>query len=245
MVNGPAWARDAARLMALPAVAQGQVSVGLHLNLSEGQALTSELQRRWPTLPALPRLILLAHLHLLPKAALLDEPHAQWACFERLTGRVPDHLDGHQHVHHLPALRTWVLGQQARHPALRVRDTGKPLGPGFALKRALIAATGGRTLSRQLQVRRAAQNRVLLGAYDFEQADYRACMQAWLAAVPADGALLFCHPGLAGRGPNLDANLDVIAPARLREHAYLASKAFADDLLAAGVALSPKTPSAG
>ncbi len=239
MVNGPAWAADAPRLMALPAVQQAQVSVGLHLNLSEGRPVSAALAREWPQCPPLPRLIALAHLRRLPAAAWQDEPGAQWALFQQHAGRQPDHLDGHQHVHHLPRLRDWVLAQQGRHPALRVRDTGTVAGPGFLLKRALIAGTGGRTLSRQLQARSAAQNRVLLGAYDFVLQDYRACMQAWLTQVPAEGALLFCHPGMAGPEP------DAIAAARLREHAYLAGDAFVQDLQAAGVSLSPRTSSAG
>ena len=235
MVNGPAWAADAPRLMALPAVQQGQVSVGLHLNLSEGRPLSAALARHWPQCPPLPRLIAQAQLRRLPRAAWQDEPDTQWDCFQQHAGREPQHLDGHQHVHHLPQLRAWVLARQARHPALRVRNTGTPTGPGFALKRALIQGTGGRTLQTALKTRGAAQNSVLLGAYDFQQNDYRACMQAWLQHVPPlgplPGALLFCHPGNAGAGP------DAIAAARLRERDYLAGDAFAQDLRAAGVVL--------
>ncbi len=243
MVNGPAWPTDSARLMALPAVQQGLVSVGLHLNLSEGRPVSAGLAKQWPQCPSLPRLIALAHLRLLPSAAWQAEPDAQWALFQQFAGRAPDHLDGHQHVHHLPRLRDWVLAQQTRHPALRVRDTGNAAGPGSALKRALIAGTGGRTLGRRLQARSAAQNRSLLGVYDFVQTDYRACMRAWLAQVPSEGALLFCHPGMADAQPH--GHPDAIADARLREHAYLTSDAFAQDLRSAGVSLRARTSSAG
>lgn len=245
MVNGPAWAAGAPRLMALPAVQQGRASVGLHLNLSEGRPLSPALARRWPQCPPLPRLIAQAQLRLLPPAAWQDEPDAQWAAFQQHAGRAPQHLDGHQHVHHLPQLRRWVLAQAARHPALRVRGTGAVAGPGFApsfaIKRALIENTGGRTLQAALDVRGAAQNTRLLGAYDFVQTDYRRLMQAWLAQVPPGGALLFCHPGDTAPPGAADA----IAAARVRERSYLASAAFAQDLQAAGVQLTAGRPSAG
>ena len=60
-------------------------------------------------------------------------------------------------------------------------------------------------------------------------------MQGWLAALPREGALLFCHPGdpptPAERAP------DPIAAARLRELAYLESAAFDADLADAEVRL--------
>ena len=58
--------------------------------------------------------------------------------------------------------------------------------------------------------------------------------RGWLARVPAEGALLFCHPGEAAPG---DAP-DVIGAARQRELAYLAGDGFARDLAEAGVVLA-------
>ena len=59
-------------------------------------------------------------------------------------------------------------------------------------------------------------------------------MRGWLARLPAQGGLIFCHPGQ--RSP--EAARDPIAAAREREWAYLASDAFATDLQAAGVTLA-------
>ena len=61
--------------------------------------------------------------------------------------------------------------------------------------------------------------------------------QGWLARVPSEGALLFCHPGAPSASPSPGA--DPIAAARVRELAYLRSEDFASDLAAAGVALGP------
>ncbi len=231
--NGPAWAAGAPALAALPGVALGTLRLGLHFNLTEGRPLSRALAQLWPRLPALPRLLVAAHLRQLPLQALRDELAAQWQAFTQATGRVPATLDGHQHVHHLPGLRELVLECLAAQPGLRVRDTAVVLGPGYSFKRRVIAGTGARVLRRALQARAAQANTQLLGVYDFKTTDYRALMQAWLAAAPARGGLLFCHPGEAEAINTTDA----IACARARELAYLGSEDFAQDLRAAGVQL--------
>ena len=161
----------------------------------------------------------------------------------RATGRVPDFVDGHQHVHHLPGVRDIVLAGVAGAPqSVAVRSTAHLPGPGSAVKRAVIAFSGGRALERALRAHGVPHNTMLLGAYDFRGADYRSRMQAWLQAVPAQGGLLFCHPARSGE-PG-----DPIGAARVREAAYLRSVDFREDLRAAGVSLGPtwqRTTSAG
>jgi predicted glycoside hydrolase/deacetylase ChbG (UPF0249 family) len=232
MVNLPAWPADAHTLATLPAVAAGRVRAGLHLNLTEGRPLSPALARLWPNLPALPRLIALAHLRRLPMAGLADELQAQFDAFENAFGAPPAHLDGHQHVHHLPGLRDLLLCALAARPGLRARHTGRVDGPGFRIKRRLIQGTGGTALGRRLQALGRQANDRLLGVYDFVDRDYRSLMQRWLAALPARGGLIFCHPGEPGGAPD-----DAIAAARARELSYLDSADFAADLAAAGVRL--------
>jgi len=225
IVNAPGWAAAAPALNGLA------IGTGLHFNLTEGRPLSETLRARWPMLPALPKLIALAHLHLLPLAALRDELRAQLAAFEAARGQAPTHLDGHQHVHHLPRLRALVLELARERPALRLRNTGDVLGPGFAFKRALIAGTGGSALARRLHMLKQAQNVALLGVYDFGSVDYRQLFRAWLAALPDRGGLVFCHPGEHAPG-------DAIAAARVRELAYFDSDDFTRDLAEAGVSLA-------
>ncbi len=240
LTNGPAWRHDGPKVAKL----RGQSQAGLHFNLTEGRPLSPALARHWPQMPSLPRLLLAAHARRLPSAALADELAAQWRVFEQISGHAPDFIDGHQHVHHLPGVRDLVLGW-ARARGLPVRSTAHVAGPGSAIKRWLIEHTGGRTLARSLVQRGLPHNRLLLGAYDFVATDYRALMQAWLALVPVDGALLFCHPGQATRagakGVAVEAH-DGIAAARTRELAYLAGPDFRLDLAAAGVELAAVWP---
>lgn len=220
--TGPHWHRDGPRLHGL--------EIGLHFNLTEGAPASRSLTAQWPTLPGLGRLLAQAHLGALPLAAIADEWQAQVDAFTERTGREPAFIDGHQHVHHLPGVRTIVLDGAARlRAAPALRNTGRVAGPGAAFKRRVIEASGGRALETELQQRGLRHNRVLLGAYDF-RGDYRRHVVAWLAAAPVEGGLLFCHPSAAPGGAS-------IADARRREAAYLASDAFAADLTAAGVSL--------
>lgn len=228
LVNAPAWRAEAPRLRDLPP----SVQTGLHFNLSEGEPASAELRRIWPQLPSLPRLLMQAALRRLPEAALACEWRAQWEAFIAATGRTPDFIDGHQHVHHLPGVRDTVL-EAAIAAGRPVRNTGRVGGPGFGFKREVIERSGGRALERELCERGVAHNAVLAGVYDFGARDYRRLMRGWLAAAPAEGALLMCHP--AADAP--DAIADPIAAARRREARYLRGEAFVDDLAAAGFSL--------
>jgi predicted glycoside hydrolase/deacetylase ChbG (UPF0249 family) len=228
--NAPYWHQASARLQEFP----DTVAVGLHFNLTEGMPLSRELAAVWPTLPSLPTLILRAHLGLIPLHALACEFTAQWTSFTRATGRQPTFMDGHQHVHHLPGVRTAVFNAldtlQVR-PA--IRNTARSAGPGFALKRWVIRHTGGRRLEAELQRRALPHNSCLLGTYDFTGTDYRSRMQAWLGALPTAGGLIYCHPGREQNGDGKDP----VAAARVHERAYLSSAAFQQDLADANVTL--------
>ena len=231
LVNGADWARAARTLSSVVPHAD----IGLHFNLTEGRPLSPELAGIWPNLPSLRRLIVSAHVGLLPVQAVRAELAAQLEAFRAATGSAPRFIDGHQHVHHLPRIRKLVIEAAARsHPALAVRNTGRVLGPGHAVKRALIERTGGCALQHELDTAGLARNAALTGVYDFADPDYGALMRRWLVELPEDGALLFCHPAATGT-----ASGDAIAPARAREFAYLRSARFADDLAAADVTLQP------
>jgi len=241
LANGPAWSTDGPALARLPA----RVAVGLHFNLTEGRPLSDALAAQWPRSATLPQCIVAAHTRRLPLPAIADELAAQWSAFVAATGRVPQFIDGHQHVHHLPGVREIVLAGTPTPVA--VRNTGCVCGPGNGLKRLTIERSGGRALQQRLREQGRAHNAVLLGVYGFRATtDFRRRTQGWLAAAPAQGGLLFCHP--AGLDALAAGDHDPIAAARLREAAYLGSTAFADDLAAAGVTLGPawsQRPSAG
>ncbi len=209
------------------------VDVGLHFNLSEGTPLGPALRASWRRFPSLPALLVRSHLRLLPLAAIAEELKAQLDAFVAARGSLPAFIDGHQHVHALPGVRRLVLDAvRALGPGTALRNTGRVLGPGHDAKRRVIAHAGGVALQRALRRRGVPHNPALVGVYDFADADYGALMRGWLACVPPEGALLFCHPGRAEAGTH-----DPIAAARPREAAYLGSDEFVRDLRAAGVVL--------
>ena len=233
LTNAPAWPADGPQW----ATPQASVAVGLHFNLTEGRPLSASLRALWHQFPSLPSAIVAAHLGRLPLAAIADELGAQWAAFVAVTGRAPEFVDGHQHVHHLPGVRGLLLDWvQRQRPVPALRSTGRVLGPGALVKRLAIEWTGGRALAHAAKRAspRVARNSALLGVYDFVDPDYRRLMRAWLANLPAAGALIFCHPGQSSP----DCTGDAIAAAREREYAYLGSEDFAADLEAAGVTLA-------
>lgn len=232
ITNSANWTRAAPLLHGLPA----SVGVGLHINLSEGLPLSASLAKVWPRLPGLGELLARSHMGLLPMGPLRDEVRAQLDAFRAATGADPVHLDGHQHVHQFPGLRSLILqlaAGMARAPALRC--CARTPGVGFGLKRWLIRHTGAQALRRELLGGGLAHNPVLLGVYDFRAPDYRRLFRGWLDATPDHGALLFCHPGQALAGEPHDA----IAQARQRELDYLQSDALMEDLAQAGVRLGP------
>lgn len=233
MPQAPGWQVSLPLLAALPAGVQR----GLHFNLTEGRPVSAELRQHWPHFLSLPKLILAAHLRQLPLEAIALELRAQWQAFADATGAAPQFVDGHQHVHHLPGVRKVLLELVTTlSPVPAVRATGRLLGPGEGLKRWLIKATGGGALQAALARQGIPHNPCLTGAYDFIEPDYAGRMRAWLAALPAEGGLLFCHPGVEGPPHTV---VDPIAAARLREWAYLRSDAFAQDLRNADVVLGP------
>ena len=229
VTTAPGW-RSAASVLR---VARAPLALGLHFNLSEGAPLTRELRAAWPAFPRLGRLLASAALRALPVTAIAAEFRAQVHAFTHALGRAPEFVDGHQHVHALPGVRDAVLDAIGTWPVVpAVRNTARVCGPAVALKRRVIAASGGRALERALVARGIAHNAVLLGAYDFAAADYRGLFRRWLAEAPREGGLVFCHPGPATPG-------DPIGAARRREADYLGGSTFAADLAAAGVTIGP------
>lgn len=230
LTNLATWHDCAPMLAGLPP----EVARGLHFNLTEGAPLSQALRDIWPAPPPLARLLAAAALGRLPSGAIAIELDAQWRAFVQATGRPPDFVDGHQHVHALRGVREALL-RRAAAAGVPVRSTGHVVGPGYAFKRRVIEACGGRALAHALAAQGLAHNAALVGVYDFGPREYRALMRGWLAALrterPHGVTLLFCHPGAAGEASAHDA----IAAARCAEAAYLGSPQFVDDLAAAGV----------
>jgi len=114
MSGAPHFRADAA------ALAASGLQTGLHLNFTEALG-----DARGLYLP-LSRLIALAYLRRLDQAVLRAQVARQLDDFEDAMGRAPDFVDGHQHVHQLPQLRSVLLAELERRYASGHPNTGRP-----------------------------------------------------------------------------------------------------------------------
>lgn len=189
------------------------VDIGLHLDLTalaaQGCLKTVMLRswlRRWDnnTLSAL-------------IARQLD-------AFEDQIGRAPVFVDGHQHVHQFPQVREQLLAEILRRYGDRMllRHT-RPLV--WDLKSQLIYFLGGPALAQLARSQKLASNRVFGGVYAFNDTldALQRRWQRWLAAAPAAGTVLMCHPAMPDDGWK-----DDIRAARSLEWQWLSSDAFAN-----------------
>ncbi len=231
LVGAPASKVGAPTLRRL--AAQG-LDVGLHLDLTE-----------FPLLPGmrqpLGRLIFWAMLHQLDRQRLHAEIRAQLDVFEAVLGHAPAFVDGHQHVHQLPGVRDMLLAELgARYatalPWLRCTSAAAVpgLGASARFKGLTIEWLGGHGLRAEARRQGFAQNRRLLGVYDFQggSSRYKALLRQWLAAA-GDGDVLMCHPGLPHTGA------DPLGIARTAEFQVLANACVTDMLREQHVVLQP------
>jgi predicted glycoside hydrolase/deacetylase ChbG (UPF0249 family) len=240
MSNMPAWRSRAPDLASL----RGSIGVGLHLNLTTGAPLgrMSELAPDGRFRP-LSHILSRALLRRLPGAELRAEIERQFDAFERCFGAPPAFIDGHQHVHVLPVVRSAllsVLAGRGHAGGLWLRDPSDGIAPilGRPVERrkALIV----RTLSAGFRrAARAAGFRTNEGFSGFSPLDgdtpagivFEAAFRN-LGPRP----VVMCHPGY------VDAallGLDPAVESRSAELAYLASDSFPALLRARGLTLSP------
>lgn len=224
MVQSPHW-RAEARLLAPLAE---RIDVGLHFNLTHPFA--------GAPVRALNHWLLASQLRLLSRGELREGLLAQIDAFAAEMGRLPDFIDGHQHVHALPVVRDALLEAiglrwtGAVRPYLRAPDlTGHP---GDAGLKAVVLKGACRGFAAGAKKAGFAIPPWFGGLYSLQcRADYPGLMRTWLAACP-DRSLLMCHPGL----PAEDGS-DPIGPARAAEYRYLSGDVFFEDCRQQGVSL--------
>jgi hypothetical protein len=241
LVTRPAWPLFAPRLADLGNV----VDVGLHLNLTLGAPLGA-MPRLCPDgrFPALGRLLRLAFTGGLAGDAAAEigsEIGRQIDAFARAFGRLPDYLDGHQHVQALPGVSGPLLGALASHwgetrPWLR--DTfdspGTILARGVAVGKALVLAGLSAGWSRRLRHSGLDANRGFAGVSAFDPRRDFARDLARFLSVPGPLHLVMCHPG------HIDdelAGLDPVVATRPQEFSVLAGPHLPGILAESGLAL--------
>jgi chitin disaccharide deacetylase len=241
MTNMPGWRRAARSLMPL----RDRIAVGLHLNFTAGSPL-GPVPRLAPSgrFPDLKDLLPKALKRQLPGGEIAQEISRQIEAFEEALGHAPAFVDGHQHVHVLPAIRPALIqALNARGYAGRVwlRDPSdkamailrRPIGR----SKALIVKSLARGFARSAHAAGFRTNKGFSGfaPLDLSVPAARVFEEAFskLGAHP----LVMCHPGY------VDDELRALDPAlqsRVEELNYLKSDAFRDLLEQRGLRLVPR-----
>jgi|LauGreDrversion4_2_1035121.scaffolds.fasta_scaffold356324_2 predicted glycoside hydrolase/deacetylase ChbG (UPF0249 family) len=229
MVNGAAWPKYAKPL------AQTNVAAGLHLNFTLGHPLVSSVFSEFPSLL---KLIILCYLPCaLSQSWVKQEIKAQLLCFKQHFGRWPDFIDGHQHVHQLPIIRTGLLHvvkELAIKPWFRITYSMKNVTKG-SWKAYALMLLGGQTWRNLLQEHDYSFPQDFSGDYSFhEKAQFPQILSKAMQGL-SDGGLIMCHPALAG-----DSAQDSIAKNRWMEYQYLESEQFLMDSAQISIELMPR-----
>jgi predicted glycoside hydrolase/deacetylase ChbG (UPF0249 family) len=221
MVTMPHWSSHARRIVRL----RDRIAIGLHLNLTLGTPLAP-----MPTLapggrlPSVRRLAAAAFGGRLSKEEVSAEVRRQLDRFETELGFAPDFVDGHQHAHALPGVRTALVAELTRrygtHPPL-VRDPADRLGRILARRTATPKALAIAGLARGFGAALAAAglpaNASFAGVSDFG-ADGVEHEFARALVAPGGCHLVMCHPGF----PDAElARLDPVTERRQREYEVL------------------------
>jgi predicted glycoside hydrolase/deacetylase ChbG (UPF0249 family) len=228
MMVGPAIGRDEVDALRNAAANSPRCAIGLHATLT---APFRPLTMYFRPLDggmffSFPKLLRAGLSRRLDPEIIHAELKVQLAAFTEMFGRLPDFVDGHQHVQLYPQVRDAFLAavQQAA-PAAWVRQGGRNgslasrLGEPKALFLDLLSAQFRRRASRA----DIAFNPGFAGAYDFSrQADFGSLMQQFLDGLPEHGVVM-CHPGFVD---DILIALDPLTTQREREHAYLGGADF-------------------
>lgn len=221
MTGSPEWQQAAVRIKPLT----GRVAVGLHLTLTDQPALTADSSLvSGGRLPPLGELASPFRRRRVKAADIHAELDAQLDSFVDALGRIPDFIDGHQHVHFLPAVRDWLKVRFATEEKPMLR--GAPAVPrelGITAMKTTVIATLARGFDRGMQAAGFSVMKPLAGIYDWKQPeDFAPTLRAAVAALP-EGGVFMCHPG------HVDAELvsrDPMQSAREVEYAFLGSNEF-------------------
>ncbi|WP_257275976.1 MULTISPECIES: ChbG/HpnK family deacetylase [unclassified Endozoicomonas] len=228
LVTGPDWIKQARSLTNI----REKVDIGLHLNLTEGKGLSSFYKDGFPSLN---QLLIRSHLRLLDRTAMVEEITTQYQHFIDATGRAPDFVDGHQHIHHLPMVRNALLSVLDAHkpaPSFWVRSVTPVIRHGGKLKSYIIEGSGSKNLLRELINQGINTNTSFAGVYSLKpEVNYATLMSSWLSDS-YDRGLIMCHPGKTAGQKKLDH-----PKARQLEFDYLSSQQFPDSCQQTGVDL--------
>jgi hypothetical protein len=232
---------DRAEAEALDALRSGatRIAIGLHLTLTTPfRPITERFGplRRGVFLP-LRNALLAGLLRRYRHEPLKAEIAAQIAAFVGVFGRIPDFVDGHQHVQLFPQIRNAVIDVvSAQAPGAWVRQCERaPEAVRRGDRKAALLDRLSRRFRRIADAAGVRTNPAFAGTYDFNAGhNFADLFPRFLTGLPENG-LVMCHPGY----PDAElARLDPVTVQRRREFDFFAGNAFPRLLTAQGMTLS-------
>jgi predicted glycoside hydrolase/deacetylase ChbG (UPF0249 family) len=245
LVAAPAWREGATPLRA----AGTRIEVGLHLAFTEFPPLAGASSLAPSGKPrGQAGLMAAAMMRRLVPANIAREIERQIAVFADAMGRLPDFVDGHQHVHQFPGIARAVTDAlAARAPAWRpwLRVCTDSFGAirrrGQGLTAAVSAAAMGRPLRRMAHALGIPVNDGISGFYDVHKAaSYAGIFPRFLRAM-GPRHLVVCHPGYCAD----DERRAPWMACREHEFAFLAGPGFVDLCASADVRVATFAEIAG
>jgi predicted glycoside hydrolase/deacetylase ChbG (UPF0249 family) len=226
MTTRPSWPEAAKALQSYQAAAD----IGLHLNLTLGPPL-SAMPRFAPSnkFPSISAVISSASRGQLPETEIRTEIAAQLEAFNTSFGKLPDFVDGHQHVHILPAIRPLLfdtLESFKLKGRIWLRDSGDRLEAilrrKIEIKKAIAVAWLARGFADEAAKRGFRTNRGFSGFSNFRTKSYATDFTRYISS-PGQSHLVMCHPGYVDDELQ---QLDPVTHSRSRELEFLLSSQF-------------------
>lgn len=227
MSEAPYWPLGAAQLSKVHKLAD----IGLHINLTHAF-------KGYDAKQPLAYWLLLSQLKLLSRKSLMRQICHQIDLFTKYCGRLPDFIDGHQHLHAFPVMRDALTDAiTARWPqggALPwVRAPEQLIDNGDVSLKAAVLRFACRGFSEHLHAKGLHSTAHFGGLYSLSSSgNFPALLKHWLHTAP-HGTVIMCHPGR--ETSDHDDPIDAIRPL---EYDYLASPEFAEECRLAGVELA-------
>jgi chitin disaccharide deacetylase len=240
MVVTPTFQRSEALPLMMLNVGDERVAIGLHVTLTAPfRPLTAGFRPlKQGAFLSLSDTVWSACLRRFDVATVRAEVIAQLQAFMRAFGRLPDFVDGHQHVHLLPQIREGVLSAVKQvAPDAWVRQCGRvsPLRARLSDHKGLFLDLISQSFRARAAKYGVRTNIAFAGTYDF-QADtpFAQLFPQFLDHLP-DGSVVMCHPGFVDQELK---RLDPLTSQREREYAFFVGDAFPNLLASRGLALA-------
>ncbi len=209
----------------------GRLDIGLHFNLTQGCSLSGLFK---PQFPSLSQLIIQTLLRKIKPLAIQAELEAQLDCFVSTLGILPNYIDGHQHIQHLPQVRDALVAvyqKRLKGTDAYIRSLYEPNFYQSCKKQAqwkiwVMQLTGAIEFEKILKSNKIPHNDSCTGVYNFQNAEKFAEFFPTFLQQVEQNTLIVCHPGAPVRGPD---GSDPLYKSRPHELTYLLSRQFVED----------------